>query len=383
MSKVKVAHIITGLNTGGAERMLTKIVKPRSQQSVSHSVLSLTDKGYQGRRIEENGVHVGIINAFSMFDMTFRIGKLRRKIDHLDPHVIQGWMYHGNIASLMGKWISNKERKVVWNVRHSLDDVKNEKWQTRLAIYAGAKLSRLPENIVYNSQRSSRQHTSFGYCGRDKKVIPNGFDCNKYKPDKGKRKKFRKSLKIDSNTRLVGNVSRSHPMKDHKTFIQSAKYVSDRIDDVEFVIVGRGVPSNKKIKNFADKVGIINKVYFLGQSKDIPAVMNGIDVFALSSAWGEAFPNVLGEAMACGTPCVATDVGDSSLIIGDKGAVVPTKSPQNLAVSICETLKGMEESGVVVSKCVRNRIEKNYSINRVQKMYNNMYINIERECNND
>ncbi len=367
-----VLHVITSSGRGGAERMLYKLTK--GAQVTSHSVICLTEPRDFGRLMEENDVSVYYLNATPGGYDFWVLKDVIRIIRQEQPDVIQGWMYHGNVAALLGNGLSGWFAPTLWNVRHSLHDIRYEKWSTQLFIRAGIPLSRLPCCVLYNSERSASQHVDLGYTDSNVHLVPNGFDCEKYQPDAEKRAHFRNELEASDDQVLVGHVAAYQPMKDHANFVRAAGVLGQQFDNLRFVMVGRGVNTeNEELRSIVDQVGQNCRISLLGLRSDIPSVMNGIDVLVLSSAWGEAFPNVLGEAMACGTPCVATDVGDTPQIIGDTGWIVPTNDPNALANAIAEFTQQTRSRRFQLGQQARSRVLNRYSLRVVVSQYEELY----------
>jgi glycosyltransferase involved in cell wall biosynthesis len=285
-----------------------------------------------------------------------------------NPDIVQGWMYHGNIAATIAVFLSSPiQRKIrlFWNVRQTLYDSTKEKSQTRWLIVLGRWLSFFPCSIIYNSHLSAEQHCNAGYLSKKTKIIPNGFDLQKFKSNKQYYQQFRKELKVSENAILVGHVSRLHPMKDHATLLRAIDRVIDNLSgigskqEVLFLLIGYGVTSELS-KNPA--------IRFLGERSDIPKIMSALDIVVSSSAWGEGFPNVIGEAMASEVPCVVTDVGDSANIVGEYGLVCPIKDDKCIANSLLQLIDNKEERKIA-GRQARKRINENYSMDKIKKEY--------------
>jgi len=277
-------------------------------------------------------------------------------------------MYHGNIAATMAifsYWPVRKKIKLFWNIRQTLYSLDSEKRQTRWLIILGRWLSFLPHGIIYNSNLSLKQHTAISYSVKKNNMIPNGFDLKKFHPDQAHYQKFRKELGLSKNILLIGHISRFHPMKDHTTLLKAINRVTREINNskdiqkVLFVLAGHGVS-----RDLDDNTAI----RFLGERSDIPQIMSALDILVSSSAWGEGFPNVIGEAMASEVPCVVTDVGDSAHIVGKYGKVCPVGDDQCIASSLLQFIKN-EGQRKIAGQQSRKRIKKYYSIDKIKKEY--------------
>lgn len=376
---MNAVHIITGLETGGAEKTLFRLLANRTAQRFNPSVISLLDRGVVGHQIQSLGIPVyplgmkrGVPGPRTLLDLCCLLKKLA-------PELIQGWMYHGNLAATVAASSLGRPIPVLWNIRQSLYELSKERKLTRLVIYGSARLSRRPRVILYNSKTSALQHEAIGFNSEKTRIIPNGFNCQEYQPDSRSREQVRKALEIPPDTLLIGLIARYHPMKDHANFLRAAAELmkSGAETDVAFLLAGRGIdPSNGMLTELIHQLGLGSKVYLLGERGDIPKLMAALDIATLASAWGEGFPNVLGEAMACGVPCVATDVGDSAYLIGATGAVAPPGDARALAAAwqalIAAGAKGRRRLGGEA----RRRIAEHFSLSEIVRRYEELYLEV-------
>ena len=369
MYKKRVIHIITDLDTGGAEMMLYKLLTSLHNEAVNFLVVSLINRGNIAERIEALGIKVETLDLKQGQRPRLKtIKKLNKIMQAYDPDVVQGWMYHGNIAAAIAFFLyrpMQKKVKLFWNIRQTLYDLNNEKKQTRWLIILGRWLSFLPRIIIYNSTLSLQQHNDVGYTEKKAKLIPNGFDLGKFSSNQAYYQEFRKELGVSKDVLLIGHISRLHPMKDHTTLLKAINRVTKEVNSSEgvqkvlFVLVGYGVSIN--LSTNAD-------IRFLGERSDIPRIMSALDVLVSSSAWGEGFPNVIGEAMASEVPCVVTDVGDSAHIVGKYGKVCPVGDDQCIAESLLQFIKN-EKQRKIAGQQSRKRIKKYYSIDKIKEEY--------------
>jgi len=366
---MRITHIITDLDTGGAEIMLYKLLSSLHDEAINSSVISLMGRGKITERIEALGVKVETLDLEQGERPSWQtIKKLRQCMRTFNPDIVQGWMYHGNIAATVAVFLFDpmcRKVKLFWNVRQTLYDVNSEKMQTRWLIVLGRWLSFFPHSIVYNSNLSVEQHCNVGFSVKKTKIIPNGFDLQKFKPDQQHRQQLHEELGVADSVLLVGHISRLHPMKDHLTLLRAIDRVVDRLSstggkqEVLFLLIGHGVTSELS-NNLA--------IRFLGERSDIPKIMAALDIVVSSSAWGEGFPNVIGEAMASEVPCVVTDVGDSAYIVGKYGQVCPVGDDQCIASSLLQLIENKQERKTA-GKQARKRIQENYSMDKIKKEY--------------
>jgi glycosyltransferase involved in cell wall biosynthesis len=266
---------------------------------------------------------------------------------------------------------------VLWNVRHSVHDLALEKPLTRLIIRLSARLSGLPKAIIYNARVSAAQHARLGFDPSRAVVIPNGFDCAQFRPRPEARPRLRGQLGIDPARAVIGLVARAHPMKDPGNLVRAAASLQARGHAIHLVIVGSGLDqTNRELAELVRECGLGAQVSLLGERTDIPEVVAGFDVAALSSAWGEGFPNVLGEAMACGVPCVATDVGDCGWVIGPHGAIVPPRQSEALADALARLLELEPDARRQLGLAGRARILQQFALQQVVSQYETLYLQV-------
>lgn len=371
----KVVHLITGLNTGGAEMMLMKLLAEKSHNNIDNYVVSLMGMGTVGERIEDNGVTVYTLGLKRGIPSIKSIYKIKKIFNQIEPDLIQGWMYHGNVFALLSAQIFLNNVPVIWNIRHSLYDIRRERLLTRCLIKLSVHLSHYTSAVLYNSKISMKQHEKIGFKKSLSVMMPNGFDMRKFFPDAQVRGGLFKQLAIKCESYLVGSVARFHPMKDHKTFINAACYLLESRKDIHFILVGKGVCAESLNINQE----YLEYFHFLGELEDVSNVIKALDVFVSSSQWGEGFPNVIGEAMACGVPCVVTDIGDSALIVGDCGLVVPPALPDVLANKIENILSLPINERLRMGAKARSRISDNFSIDKVRNSYFQLYTDLLEE----
>jgi glycosyltransferase involved in cell wall biosynthesis len=372
---LKIVHLITDLDTGGAEMMLAKLVTAMERVRFSNSVISLTDHGTLGAWIAALGVPVFTLGMRRGAPDPIGIARLVRLLGQEKPDILQTWLYH---ADLMGTIASRLVRvpALCWNIRCSDMDMSHYSRLSRLVLQVLARLSRLPDVVIANSRAGQQLHEKLGYAPRRWEIIPNGFDLERFRPDDGARQAVREELAVPFDTLLVGLVARCDPMKDHRTFLEAAARIASQRADVHFVLAGKGVEA---LAGQIDALGLAKHVHLLGQRRDIPRLVAALDVFALSSAFGEGFPNVVGEAMACGIPCVVTDVGDAPDIVGDTGMIVPLRDPAAMADAWLRLLSMPAEDRQAMGRAARQRIEERYSLSVIARQYESLYRGIARE----
>lgn len=368
--RLRIVHVIIGLGRGGAEAMLHKLVQTLDPGAgFVHSIVSLTasnrfDYGSLGIPVRTLGMSRRVSSAR-------KLSRLRPIVAAERPDLVQGWMYHGNIAATLG---TKSSVPVVWNIRHSVHDVRREKFLTRSILHIGARLSRGSNQLVYCSHVSRDQHEALGYSAESSVVIPNGFDCERFRPDPSRSGALREALGLPADAVLVGNAARFHPMKNHLGLIRAFAMVAANRPDVHLIMTGRRIDRDNPVLLAAvDQHQLGGRVHLIGESESLHDLLPAFDIYVSASSWGEAFPNVLGEAMACGVPCATTDVGDSALIVADTGRVAPPGDVHAMAAAIDEmvSLTDVERSRLGAS--ARMRIQNEFRLEKVGSHYAAMY----------
>jgi glycosyltransferase involved in cell wall biosynthesis len=371
---IKVTHIITGLECGGAEMMLYKLLH-RLEGEIAAEVISLTDDGSLGPSIRQLGVPVNVLGMRRGLPNPWAVGKLAQHLRRSRPNVVQTWMYHadllGGLATKLGGAVP-----LAWGIRQSNLDPVHSKRLTRLTVRLCARLSDgLPQRIVCCSKEAARIHVEMGYAKEKITIIPNGFDLEAFRPDPGARTTLRRELGLAEEAPLIGMVARFDAQKDHQTFIGAAALVLRRRPDVKFVFVGDGATdSNVTLLGWLRAAGVADRFLLLGRREDVTAVLNALDIASLSSAFGEGFPNVVGEAMACGVPCVVTDVGDSAWLVGGAGRVVPARNPEALARAWLDLLESDSSERRAIGAIGRARVSEQFEIGIIAHRYRDLWL---------
>jgi glycosyltransferase involved in cell wall biosynthesis len=371
-SSVKLVHIITDLSAGGAQSMLLNLLKYADRERYSISVISLTTKGSLGSQIESLGVQVYCLD---MVRGRFHIGKFFKLIlilRGLRPNVVHTWLNHSDLLGGIASKIVGV-RKVIWSIHMSNLSTSVNKKSTLFIIKICAILSKwIPDAIISCSNVASKNHVLFGYDNNKIITIPNGFDLDKYHPSMRKKSSLRMDLGLPKDSLIVGMISRYDAQKNYEGFIKASGLIHKERRDIFFVLVGAGVAHHPGLLEAIKKEGVSSVTYLLGERTDIPNIMASIDILA-SPSHGEAFSMVIGEAMACGTPCVVTDVGDSALIIQDSGSVVKPGDMIGFAGEILKIFQLSKHERKTLSVKSRDRISSNFEIKLIVKKYQTVY----------
>jgi len=375
----RILHIITDLGVGGAEAMLLKLTTHHDRQQFTHAVISLMNMGAIGERLQADGIEVHVLGCQRGLPSWRDIRRLVDLTKQLRPDVIQGWMYHGNLAAWLARRFSPGRPPLIWGIRQSLDRLGDEKWLTRAVILVNALLSRRVDAVVYNAQRSRAQHAAIGLSGRSVQVIANGFDTHLFSPSAADRMAVRQTLQLADDALLVGLIGRFHPMKDHQGFLQAAADVVRQHGEVHFLLAGEGMDwDNPALAGWIGQHELAAHVHLLGRRQDIPRLTAALDIAVSASARNEGFANVIGEAMSCAVPCVVTDVGDSAWIVGGTGKVVPPGNPQKLAEAICALVMMGPEKRQQLGTLSRERAVAEFSIQQAVTRFEALYATLVR-----
>ncbi|MEW5910395.1 MAG: glycosyltransferase, partial [Thermodesulfobacteriota bacterium] len=274
----------------------------------------------------------------------------------------------GSIASAL-----NGKIPVIWNIQASIRQREAYKPMTALMVALGWGFSRLTHGIIFNSLNGKEGHEKIGYISRKNLFIPNGFDLDLFRPDEQSRKQVQEELAVPEHAPCIGLFARFHPVKAHHIFLEAAEKILNVQRKARFILCGEGCDErNELLGAWIHKFHLLNSVHLLGRRDDMPKVMAAMDL-VVSCSLSEGFSNVIGEAMACEVPCVVTDVGDSSLIVGETGSVIPPNDPEALSEAVLKILDMSREERKNLGHKARIRIQDHFSIQAVVEKYETVY----------
>lgn len=372
---MRIVHIITETDTGGAETMLLRLVS-ETRGDCRNVVISLKRNGAIGSQIEANGIKLYSLSSRTGFLGLFSMAALVRILREEKPDILQTWLYHADFFGLFAAKIAGV-KNVLWNIRSSCVSIKHFSLARRFILRLLALLSSTPRAVASNSYAGVEAHKKIGYHPRRWCVIPNGFPIETFCPAGPKKAALKERYFGDDRALLVGCVARLDPLKDHANFLSAIKIFKEKLLSVEsmkFVFIGSGV-DNGSLSDLARSLGIEGHTVFWGERRDIAQLMGCFDVYTSSSV-SEGFPNSIGEAMACGVPCVATDAGDSARLIGDTGMIVPVKDPEALARAWQKMIMMGQEARQKMGAAARERIVSDYSIQAICGRYEALYADV-------
>jgi len=378
---MRILHIISGLRRGGAESILYRLCQHDKENR--HVIISLTDSQDDGMIHNKNNVSVHKLNFSNRKINLFELFKLYKHIKKIKPDVVQTWMIHadmigGIVARLAG--VNN----IFWSVHYTNLVKGKSKRLTILLTKINAFLSYfIPKKIIYCAEKSKEVQESLGFKKTKGVVIQNGYDVESFVQNTSLGLKFRNELDIHPEAFVIGHVGSYHPLKDQANLVEALSLLDQRGFNFYAAFAGDNLDNNNSyLVSLLKNKGLSNRVHLLGRRNDIISIMNGIDLFILSSE-SEAFPNVLNEAMACGTPCVSTDVGDASIILGDTGWIVPSKDSESLYSSVIKAAQEKESNHRSWSQrsiACRQRIVQKFSLEKMVKKYKEVWMSLKEDA---
>ena len=370
---VKVVHVITGLERGGAEMMLRRLIEAhlKCELKYHHRVISLSTVGTHGLALRERGIEVYALGLLSPLGIFRVFPALMHLLWQLRPDVVQTWMVHSDLmGGLAARFVGCS--RVVWGIRAT--DYSVESRRTRALRWLCAHLSRVvPDRIVCAAQASFDDSAAAGYDLSRMMVIPNGFSVPALRQSVGHGAAVRAQVGLSEHDMVVGSPGRYCAAKDHANFIQAAGSLAARYPTTRFLMVGRGMEAcNSELMALIKTTRFADRFFLIGERADPFACLDAMDIFVLSSCT-EGFPNVLGEAMAMAVPCVTTDVGDASVLLGEAGEVVSPRDAAALAAAVARLLDMPASELQALGRKGQARVEREFSMDAVSRRYANLY----------
>lgn len=359
---IRVAFLVRSLEYGGAERQVVTLSRALSPDHFAVTIVSFYGGGRLEKELKGSNVRLISLSKKGRWDLFGFLWRAARSFRSLQPDVIHGYLDIPNLLALAAKLLIPRAR-IIWGARASNVDLEQYDWLRRAGFRLERAFSGFADRIIVNSQAGRAHLVEHGFPASKIKVIQNGIDADLFRPDREARAGIRAQLGITEDQILIGIVGRLDPMKDHLTFLRAASLLSAARDDVRFACIGDGAPAfAAQLRKAAEELGLARNLLWLGARSDMPAVYNALDINVSSSSSGEGFSNATAEAMAAGVPCVVADTGDSALIVGDTGVVVPPRNPEALAAALRSCIeRNLRELGARA----RQRIQENWSIQRL------------------
>lgn len=357
---MKIVFLVRNLNYGGAERQLVALARGLHARGHGVAVVVFYSGGPLEPELRAAGIPVISSAKRDRWDVPDFLWRLGRTLRAERPDAVHGYLSASNTLSLLLKPLHGG--RSVWGVRASDIDPDRYDWVARLDGFVEARLARFAGLVIANSHAGRDHALQAGFPAAKTIVIPNGVDTQRFRPDPASRAKVRAELGVTPDQRLVGRVGRIDPQKDYPTFLRAMATVAAARPEARFVVVGAGPEEQlAALRSLASELGLTERLTWAGARGDMPAVYGALDLAVSSSAYGEGTPNVVAEAMACGVPCVVTDVGDSAAVAGGLGEVVPRVDPAALAAATLRMLDRVDR-GVVDPAALRNHVVQSLSL---------------------
>jgi glycosyltransferase involved in cell wall biosynthesis len=361
----KIVFLIRDLNFAGAQRQVVTLAKALDKQCFDVSVLYFYSNGLLAKDLENANIKTICLQKRGRWDLMSFFLRLVQHLKDIKPDILHGYLGESNLLTIFLKPFFSST-KMIWGLRDSNNENPNQYgWVGRLLGKLNCLLCPLADLIIVNSHAGRACYLTEGYPADKMVVIPNGIDTEYFKPDRAARARVRAEWNIPVDALLLGIIGRLHPMKDYPNFLKAAALLCQERKNIVFVCVGKGPEDYaKELQQLTTQLSLSEKVIWAGTRADMPAVYNALDIYISASAYGEGFSNALGEAMACGLPCIVTDVGDSASIVGDTGVVVPPKNPQALANAIKQMIEKIDDRH---QESIQQRIINHFSVPELAK----------------
>jgi glycosyltransferase involved in cell wall biosynthesis len=359
---VRVVLLTRSLELGGAERQLCLLARGLKARGHDARVVSFYPGGPLTAMLTEAGVPVASPGKAGRWDLAGFAVRLTGLLRAGSPQVVYGFLDAPNLAAAWLKpWLQGA--KVVWGVRASDMDLNRYDWFARLVGRLPALTAGRADLIIANSSAGAEQARRRGLPGSRLLVIPNGIDTARFVPDQASGLVWRTRWGVAPGEDLVGLAARLDPMKDLPTFLGAAAIMREARPGARFVVVGGGPQDYAEgLKALGRELGLAGALTWAGPQTDMPGIINALDLCVLSSAFGEGFPNVVGEAMACQVPCLVTEVGDAAWVAGEAGLAVPPRQPEALAMAALSLLAQTPEQRLALGRRLRARVVENFSL---------------------
>lgn len=372
---MRVTHVIDGLEVGGAEKMLASLLSAMDSERFRSEVISLTDIGPVGAEIERLGIPVRSLNLRPRLLDAFAATRLLPMLRRSRPDLVQTWLYESDLLGGLAARLTRWSVPVVWSIHQGdLDPSRCKRRRLWAARACGLLSPFVPTRIISCSEVAAQIHMGIRYAPEKVVVIPNAVDVDHFVPAPAQRASVRHELGLADDTMLVGLAARMDPQKDHRGFLRAAAVIAREVPAAHFVLCGKDITRhNTKLTDWMAEEGLSSRCHLLGLRHDMARIHASLDVAVSSSAYGEALPVALMEAMACGIPCATTDVGDSGLLVDGTGSVVAPDDPQALAWAVIKLLTMEVTIRRALGSAGRKRIADQYSLPVIVDRYQQLY----------
>mgnify|MGYP001172819196 CR=1 FL=1 len=370
---LSVVHLTTGLELGGAELMLSRLVKAMRGPSITSRVVSLTGEGQIGPGLREAGIEVRSLGLARGQVGMRPVVRLRRWLHQWQPHVLSTWMYHADLLGAVAT-IGMDRPRLVWNLRASHIDLRHYRWLSRVTRQACVALSRRPAVVIANSHSGRAAHEAMGYRPRAWRVILNGIDTDRFRPRPDLLDAVRSELGVPAGALLVGVFARLDPMKGHDVLAGALARWLPHDARVHVLVAGTGVTADAPPYDalLAAHPALRARIHLTGPRPDVERLMAAADLACCPSI-SEGFPNAVAEAMACGLPCVVTSVGDAAELVDCPDRVAPPGDETELAARLTAVSNLPDVERQKIGRTARARIVARYGLEGAVSAYVELY----------
>ncbi len=373
IKKKSVIFIISGLGTGGAEMMLFKLISNIDKDKLDiKAIISLSKNNNELSYFKNIDIKIINYNFRNIIFIPYNFLRLIFYLRKSNVNIVHTWMYHADlIGGIASKFAGVKI--VIWGIRNSYLSTLYNKKLTKYIVLLCSKLSYfIPNIILSNSENSAKDHIKIGYKKSIFRIIPNGFDLKKFN-DNSTKINLRQLLDLDENAILISHIARYHPQKNHFGFVEAAHNIKILYPNIHFIMIGSNVDMNNT--DLVRKINLLNlesNFHLLGLIENISDIISNFNYF-VSTSYGEAFPNVIGEAMASNVICISTNVGDCAEIISKYGFITEDTSSLSISNSIFDALSMTNDEMNTMKKNAKERIQTKYNIINISNEYLKLY----------
>jgi glycosyltransferase involved in cell wall biosynthesis len=360
----KVLVLIRSLNIGGAEKQLLTLMKNIDRTRIEPVIVTFYSGGDLLPDFSECQTRVLSAQKSGRWDIFDFFSKLIKIIRSENPDVVLSYLVAANLLAVILKPLFRSARVII-SIRHSFVRMEDYDRLNRILYSLESRLAGFSDRIIVNSFTGAKMAAQRGIPTDKMVVIPNGIDTDQFYPDKKSGRESRRQFGLSEKDRLVGIIGRLDPIKDHITLLEAASIVREQIPLFKLVIIGSGDGEyEQKLKTRVQLLGMEPNVIWIPSQNNLLGIYNMLDV-CVSSSIGEGFSNVISEAMSCGIPCVATNVGDSAMIIEETGRIIPPCSVNEMAQAIRDLLVMSAKDRTNLGRKARERIMANFSVEKM------------------